>query len=147
MQCLSLCRPQLLLLTNHKKKNIDLSKPSVNPSHPKSDLLLVSPYSIANESNINVTRIKKIILSLVELVVTICTYCSQWLHVCEKLKGNTSLHKTLQYSCKQTCFWKLSSLSALNSIIAFILRSSGILPGRPSRSLMRCTIRACILNK
>ena len=43
-----------------------MSKPSVNPSHPNSDLLLVSPYSIANESNINVTRIKKIIFKSIE---------------------------------------------------------------------------------
>ena len=146
MQCLSLCRPQLLLLTNHKKK-ILIYQNLLLTLHPNSDLLLVSPYSIANESNINVTRIKKIILKSSLTVVIIFTYCSQWLHVCETLSGNTSFHKTLQYSCKQTCFWKLSSLSALNSIIAFILRSSGILPGRPSRSLMRCTIRACILNK
>ena len=47
----------------------------------------------------------------------------------------------------QTCLWKLSSLRALNSIMAFILKSSGILPGSPSSSLMRCTIRAWILKE
>ena len=58
---------------------------------------------------------------------------------------STVLSRRDQSVCNQTCFWKFSSLRALNSIMAFILKSSGILPGNPSSSLIRCTIRAWIL--
>lgn len=60
-------------------------------------------------------------------------------------EASTTLSKTELSVCNQTCFWKFSSLRALNSIMAFILKSSGILPGSPSSSLMRWIIRAWIL--
>lgn len=46
-----------------------------------------------------------------------------------------------------TCLWKLSSLRALSSMVAFVRKSPGREPGRLSSSWIRWAMRACSLQK